>query len=79
MAKEYKIPNSTVGRKISERTPLPKTLVKGSNFSKSKEPSSGHTVGCGSETKKIAYPPMAPSPPAKNDKSWGMPSPPAKK
>jgi hypothetical protein len=64
MSDKYSIPNSTVGKKISERTPLPKTLVKGSTFSKSSGMEGGKMLRPGSVSK-INVPPCSPSPPAK--------------
>lgn len=64
MNDKYSIPNSTVGSKISQRTPLPKTLVKGSSFSKSSGMEGGKMLKSG-DVGKISVPPCSPSPPAK--------------
>lgn len=64
MKNEVKIPNSTVGKKITMQTPLPTSLVKGSSFSKTGGMSGGTTLKPGSVSK-ISVPPCAPSPPAK--------------
>ena len=64
MKDKYTVPNSTVSKKITDRSPLPQTTVKGSTFSKTTSMSGGTILKSG-DVGKISVPPCSPSPPAK--------------